>query len=388
MDITFKKKLLTKINSVYELENFIKEKSIYKFFKKFHLKYHNEINQKINDTKGLPYKQLKPWIKSILQYPETIYNYNFLYSMGWEDLEIKSFIIEKQKHNSSILSKNKFYDPEKYYDKTTSRIEYWIKKGYSNDEAKKLLSERQSTFSLKKCIEKYGEVDGVKKFEDRQNKWISSLKIKENYLEIQKTKNSYKEKTIVEKINQTTFTDKTKEIILNYLTGNTLDEFTNKIIKSIDIKRYSDIQPFFNSKLIQNHFGVTSKEIKNSFYEKIFYNLKKQTYGVPVYHNGIRFKSIKEYQIAIFLDSNGIIYIYEKNYPNSNFKFDFYIPKLDLYIEYYGMLDGKNIEKLNSIQMDYKNKIEVKNLYCEKNNLYLIQDVNYNSLINKLKKII
>lgn len=308
--------------------------------------------------------------------------------MGWEDLEIKSFISEKQKHNSSVLSKNKFYNPEKYYDKTTSRIEYWIKKGYSNEDAKKLLSERQSTFSLKKCIEKYGEADGVKKFKDRQNKWISSLKIKENYLEIQKRKNSYKEKNILEKINQTSFTDKTKEIILNYLTGNTLEEFTNKIIKSIDIKRYSDIQPFFNSKLIQKHFGVTSKEIKNSFYEKIFYNLKKQTYGVPVYHNGIRFKSIKEYQIAIFLEENKIIYVYEKNYPNSNFKFDFYIPKLDLYVEYYGMLDGKNDEKLNSIQMDYKNKIEVKNLYCEQNNLYLIQDVNYNSLINKLKKII
>lgn len=43
-------------------------------------------------------------------------------------------------------------------------IEYWLKKTEGNlDEAEKLLSERQSTFSLEKCIEKHGKKK-VKKF--------------------------------------------------------------------------------------------------------------------------------------------------------------------------------------------------------------------------------
>ena len=38
----------------------------------------------------------------------------------------------------------------------TLRVSYWVDKGYTLSEAKIKLSERQSTFSKKKCIEKYG----------------------------------------------------------------------------------------------------------------------------------------------------------------------------------------------------------------------------------------
>ena len=40
---------------------------------------------------------------------------------------------------------------------STNQKEYWIERGYSPDEAVKKVSERQSTFSLEKCISKYGE---------------------------------------------------------------------------------------------------------------------------------------------------------------------------------------------------------------------------------------
>ena len=54
-------------------------------------------------------------------------------------------------------------------------IEFWLAKGYTKKEAILLISESQKTFSLEKCIEKYGEVEGVKRFEKRQEKWITSL---------------------------------------------------------------------------------------------------------------------------------------------------------------------------------------------------------------------
>jgi hypothetical protein len=54
-------------------------------------------------------------------------------------------------------------------------IGYWVKKGFSIDESKNKVSEGQNKFSLFKCIETYGEVEGKKIFTERQNKWQESL---------------------------------------------------------------------------------------------------------------------------------------------------------------------------------------------------------------------
>lgn len=58
----------------------------------------------------------------------------------------------------------------------TTKIEYWLKKTNNDlEKAKKLLIKRQSTFSLEKCIEKYGEEKGLERWVKRQEKWLSSL---------------------------------------------------------------------------------------------------------------------------------------------------------------------------------------------------------------------
>ena len=61
--------------------------------------------------------------------------------------------------------------PEKH----TTKIEYWLAKGYNEEEAKEKLSQRQRTFSLEYCIKKYGEEEGRIIFEDRQLRWKKSL---------------------------------------------------------------------------------------------------------------------------------------------------------------------------------------------------------------------
>jgi len=53
--------------------------------------------------------------------------------------------------------------------------EYWIKKGFTEEEAKIKVKERQSTFSKEKCIEKFGEIEGMKRWQERQNKWQKKL---------------------------------------------------------------------------------------------------------------------------------------------------------------------------------------------------------------------
>jgi hypothetical protein len=69
-------------------------------------------------------------------------------------------------------------NPEKYASKYPTKIEYYLKKGYSKEEAVLKISERQKTFSLEKCIKKYGKIDGTKKWQERQDKWMNSLNSK------------------------------------------------------------------------------------------------------------------------------------------------------------------------------------------------------------------
>lgn len=62
-------------------------------------------------------------------------------------------------------------------------LEYYIKRGYSKSKAEEMLKDRQSTFSLEKCIEKYGEKEGKEKFSQRQEKWQKNYK-KNNFSKI------------------------------------------------------------------------------------------------------------------------------------------------------------------------------------------------------------
>lgn len=78
-------------------------------------------------------------------------------------------------------------------DMKPTQLGYWIKKGYSQEDAKVRLSERQKTFSLEKCISKHGEVEGRIIWQKRQDSWQRTLNSKsdEEKLLINKKKASY-----------------------------------------------------------------------------------------------------------------------------------------------------------------------------------------------------
>ena len=86
---------------------------------------------------------------------------------GFSEEEAKQQISNIQREISKKQKPNK--------ESKTTCIEYWLKKGYTEEEAKTAISKRQSTFTLKKCIEKYGVYEGTKKWEERQKKWQESL---------------------------------------------------------------------------------------------------------------------------------------------------------------------------------------------------------------------
>lgn len=54
-------------------------------------------------------------------------------------------------------------------------LEYWLNKGFNEEEAKIKLKERQTTFTLEKCIAKYGEVEGIEVYNERQINWQKTM---------------------------------------------------------------------------------------------------------------------------------------------------------------------------------------------------------------------
>lgn len=69
----------------------------------------------------------------------------------------------------------KVSDSNKNNGNNDTTLVYWTKRGYTEEEAKEKVSERQRTFTLEKCIEKYGEKEGTKRWADRQEKWLNSI---------------------------------------------------------------------------------------------------------------------------------------------------------------------------------------------------------------------
>ena len=89
--------------------------------------------------------------------------------------------LNKDKNHNSVAGKIAWVKVLRQHpEKISTRIEYWLAKGYTEEEAKLKLKERQTTFSLEKCIEKYGKEEGYKKWKERQDKWQNSLNNKSN----------------------------------------------------------------------------------------------------------------------------------------------------------------------------------------------------------------
>ena len=95
----------------------------------------------------------------------------FWINKGYTIEEARKIILETQ-----IVKANKSANKTRGSSEFTVRsVAYWIKMGYSEEDAKKEVSKVQSTFSLRKCIEKYGEEVGTKIWKQRQNKWQQTL---------------------------------------------------------------------------------------------------------------------------------------------------------------------------------------------------------------------
>jgi len=98
---------------------------------------------------------------------------------GFSDDEATKKVSTKQKKVSKLWSEKKKLYPEKYKGYNDLQLDYWIRKCDGDEEtAKKLQKNRQITFSKEICIKKYGEIEGMKKWQSRQDKWQKTMKSK------------------------------------------------------------------------------------------------------------------------------------------------------------------------------------------------------------------
>ena len=105
-------------------------------------------------------------------------------------------------------------------------------------------------------------------------------------------------------------------------------------------------------------------------------------YGTPsVTNNGEDVKSKGEKQIADYLNQAGIKYKYEKKFITKNCKTihpDFYLPKYDVFVEYWGLVDADNSRIKNNYVKSMKWKMAQ---YHSKNQKFIsIYPKNLNNL--------
>jgi hypothetical protein len=88
------------------------------------------------------------------------------------EIEVSKVMSEIHQKTSQKLKSN----PKKYASKYPTKKEYYLERGFTEEEAIEKISEIQNRFSLEKCIEKFGNEQGSLIFQNRQIKWQNSLK--------------------------------------------------------------------------------------------------------------------------------------------------------------------------------------------------------------------
>ncbi len=342
-----------------------------------------------NNINGI--KNFKKTIKQFF-YNNTILNNNYWISRGWNMNESNEKIKEEQSKRGKAyqlqLKEVKKVDLYKWKSKYNTNIEYFLEKGYSNEESIKLLSERQTTFSKEKCILKYGKVEGTKIWRERQEKWKKSFNKSftdtslNDSCSIKFFKNKNNENWIIDYIDRNYMVNKKliKDAIINSIC---IDTFCEYIYSNKNVFSMSELYPIYTSNVLSEYFNIEKSILKDKILSK--YGMIPGKYGNIRWFNNHICRSNGEYYIARKLIENNIDYIYEYKYPNSNKISDFYIPKLDLYVEYMGFVKSEYMKEHNyNICMEYLKRYEFKRKMCIDNNLNYLFDTDQKLIIDKI----
>ena len=160
----------------------------------------------------------------------TAWSAQFWIDRGWSKEYAILKASEMQRQNSLKMNEKYSVEEQRKIKGYTTSIQYFIDMGHDNETAAKLLKERQTTFSLEKCIERYGEESGIKRWRERQQKWQDTINSKsdEELADINRRKSSgigrYLDRTVPGKIYYMKFYNKDIEFWKVGITSKTIDE--------------------------------------------------------------------------------------------------------------------------------------------------------------------
>lgn len=183
-----------------------------------------------------------------------------------------------------------------------TKLDYWIEQTNGDVErAKELLHQRQQTFSLEKCIEKYGDVEGHKIWKKRQEKWQNTLKSKsdEERIEINR-----------KKLNVNSISKVERELY------NELLAFNNNIIAQLQLKSADNFFIYdiaLNNKIIEYN-GDYWHASKNRFNSDDIVRHNRRT-GAPIYAKEIWEHDKEKLDFAKSLGYD-VLVIWESEYKN------------------------------------------------------------------------
>jgi hypothetical protein len=192
-----------------------------------------------------------------------------------EDAKIKIQEIFNNIHcKTSLKRKN---NPEEFLDVNPTQLAYWIKKGYKQEEASKKLKERQSTFTLEKCITKYGKEEGINKYNNRQIKWSEKIEKKYKNGEFSKcTDKNYSKKEL-----------ELVKIIVDKLKLNE-DEYSDSIKNTFYI-RIKELNKTFSFDFVFKHkiieFNGDYWHCNPKYYNENFYHKHIKLYAKDIWIN-------------------------------------------------------------------------------------------------------
>jgi hypothetical protein len=227
MKIKFKSEII-EINSIDELYLYTQKKLVN------NLKYPaklEEISTYFIENKDNIIKN-KNLIKSItaIFYSKTILNNKYWLDRGYDIEEASLIIKEEQLKRANLaaakMNKLKEENPEEYYKKQNTSIEFYLNKGLSIEEAQKALTERQTMNTLDWQIKHHGLEEGTKIWNKRISSWHSKvwadgIKYNHDSKSIDLFKNKYGDEWTKFFIDKNTYSEMMRDSLV-YITENKL----------------------------------------------------------------------------------------------------------------------------------------------------------------------
>lgn len=216
---------------------------------------------------------------------QTRYNKKYWLQRGYSDEQAMDEILKIQKNNNAkaveAMQNLKEYNFEEYKKKRNIYVEYWVEKGFSEEEAKIKLQERQSTYSLEKMKQKYGDENGLKKFNLRNEKWLLSLYGKmtpEQKVEFEKSKCVTKDKMIV-KYGKETGSEKWENYIKSHINmwsaSRISKKYIDEILSKIENEGFSTETIFYGSEEKNEFYLYDNETMSLYWYDLTFFDRKK-----------------------------------------------------------------------------------------------------------------